>query len=474
MESATEKHHRYLNGAFTLEEEVPKYLQKIETYRELNAWIEVYGEEALRRAKEIDQKRARGEKLGPLAGLFLAIKDNIAVQGHSLTCGSHILDSFITPYNATVIERILAADGIILGKANLDEFAMGSSNENSYFGVVHHPKDAKRVPGGSSGGSVVCVATGMADLALGSETGGSVRQPAAFCGVAGLKPSYGRVSRYGLVAFASSLDQIGPIGRSVEDVALLLSVIAGEDAHDSTSAPEAVPDYLEAINKPPEDLSIGIPKEFYGEGLDEEVRECINGQIERLRSQGYSVKEVSLPLTEYAIATYYIIATAEASSNLARYDGVRYGLRDKSASELREMYFRTRDEGFGREVKRRIMLGTYVLSAGYYEAYYKKAQQVRRLIRQQYEQVFREVDVLLTPTTPTPAFFIGEKVDDPLQMYLSDIFTVTANLAGICGLSIPAGETQNGLPIGVQLLADAFREENLFRMGAALEKMPVG
>ncbi len=471
MESATEKHLRYLNGAFTLESELPKYLQKIKSLSELNAWIDVYGEEAYRRAKEIDQKRARGEKLGPLAGLFLAVKDNIAVKDHPLTCGSHILNSFITPYNATVIERILAADGIILGKANMDEFAMGSSNENSYFGVVHHPVDAKRVPGGSSGGSVVCVATGMADLALGSETGGSVRQPSAFCGVVGLKPSYGRVSRYGLVAFASSLDQIGPIGRSVEDVALLLGVIAGEDAHDSTAAPEPVPDYLKAMKKSPKDLSIGIPKEFYGEGLDEEVRDRITGQIERLKSEGYSITEVSLPLTEYAIATYYIIATAEASSNLARYDGVRYGFRDEDASELREMYFRTRDEGFGREVKRRIMLGTYVLSAGYYDAYYKKAQQVRRLIRDQYEQVFKEVDLLLTPTTPTPAFLIGAKVDDPLQMYLSDIFTVTANLSGICGLNVPAGKTRNGLPIGLQLLADAFREDKLFRLGAALEKI---
>jgi len=471
VETSVVKHQRYLDGEFNLTDEVEKYLKRIKEHQDLNAFISVHEEESRQQALEIDKKRASGQKLGKLAGLIIAVKDNICVKDHLVTCGSHILDNFISPYHATAVEKILAEDGIIIGKTNLDEFAMGSSNENSYFGVVKNPLDPQRVPGGSSGGSAVAVATGMADLALGSETGGSVRQPASFCGVVGVKPTYGRVSRYGLVAFASSLDQIGTLGKTVADAAYLLGIIAGVDPHDSTTVPEPVPDYLKALTGKVEDMRIGIPKEYFEEGLDLEIKQNIFDIIERLRDSGIMVKEISLSLTDYAIATYYIIATAEASSNLARYDGVRYGLRTQNAQDLQEMYLKTRSEGFGKEVKRRIMLGTYVLSAGYYEAYYKKAQQVRRLIKEQYEAAFKEVDLLLTPTSPTPAFKLGEKIEDPLQMYLSDIYTVTANLAGICGVSIPSGKTKDGLPIGLQLIADKFQEDVMFRMADYIEKL---
>lgn len=470
MDTAVAKHHQYIDGKFDLADEVETYLSRIEQFKNLNAFITVDVQQVRRSAAEIDGKRNRGEPLGKLAGIVVAVKDNITIKGQRTTCGSHILHNFVSPYHSTAVERLLKEDALIIGKTNMDEFAMGSSNENSYFGPARNPHDPERVPGGSSGGSAIAVATGMADLALGSETGGSVRQPAAFCGVVGVKPTYGRVSRYGLVAFASSLDQIGTFGKTVEDAAYLLGVIAGADPNDSTAVPHPVPDYLQSLTRRVTDLRIGIPREYFGEGLDDEIRQSIEQTVSFLKSQKIAVKEINLPLTDYAIATYYIIATAEASSNLARYDGVRYGFRAEGALDLQEMYHNTRSQGFGREVKRRIMLGTYVLSAGYYEAYYKKAQQVRRLIKEQYEAAFREVDLLLTPTTPTPAFKLGEKIDDPLQMYLSDIYTVTANLAGICALSLPCGKTSAGLPIGMQLMAGKFNEDRMFRMADFIER----
>ncbi len=470
MNTALARHQAYLNGEFQLLEAVEAYLKRIEEHKELNAFIEVYAEEARTRAREIDRKRETGQPLGALAGVILAIKDNIVIQDHRTTCGSHILENFVSPYSATVIEKLLAENALIIGKTNLDEFAMGSSTENSYFGPARNPVDPERVPGGSSGGSAVAVAAHLVDASLGSDTGGSIRQPAAFCGIVGLKPTYGRVSRFGLVAFASSLDQIGPFGKSVADVAYLLQHIAGVDDRDSTTVPQPIPDYLNALETGPKGLTVGIPKEYFQEGIEESIRNRILEVVDKLKAHGLTVKEVSLPLTDYAIATYYIIATAEASSNLARYDGVRYGFRAKGVKDLEEMYLRTRSEGFGTEVKRRIMLGTYVLSAGYYDAYYKKAQQVRRLIKNDFQKAFSQVDVLLTPTSPVPAFKLGEKLDDPLQMYLTDIFTVSVNLAGVCGMSMPVGTTTEGLPIGMQLIADMFEEEKLFRMGHFIEK----
>ncbi len=470
MSTARERHQAYVNGEFKLIDAVETYLQRIEHHKELNAFIDVYAEEARQRAREIDRKRDEGKPLGQLAGVILAIKDNIVIKDHRTTCASHILENFVSPYSATVIEKLQAEDALFIGKTNLDEFAMGSSTENSYFGPARNPVDPERVPGGSSGGSAVAVAADLADASLGSDTGGSIRQPAAFCGVVGLKPTYGRVSRYGLVAFASSLDQIGPFGKSVADVAYLLQHIAGVDERDSTTVPQPVPDYLKSLEKGADGLTVGIPKEYFQEGIEESIRERILAVVEKVKEHGIAVKEVSLPLTDYAIATYYIIATAEASSNLARYDGVRYGYRAEDVKDLEEMYLRTRSEGFGTEVKRRIMLGTYVLSAGYYDAYYKKAQQVRRLIKEDFEKAFSEVDVLLTPTSPVPAFKLGEKLADPLQMYLTDIFTVSVNLAGVCGMSMPVGTTAEGLPIGMQLIAGMFEEEKLFRLGHFIEQ----
>ncbi|RMI26243.1 MAG: Asp-tRNA(Asn)/Glu-tRNA(Gln) amidotransferase subunit GatA [Calditrichaeota bacterium] len=470
-ETAIEKKNRFAAGEFYLAEAVEAYLARIEELRPLNAFIEVYAEEARRQAAEMDARRAQGKPLGKLAGLVLAIKDNICIKAHRVTCASRMLENFVSPYHATVIEKILAEDGLIIGKTNLDEFAMGSSTENSYFGSARNPVDDRRVAGGSSGGSAVAVAAGMADLALGSDTGGSIRQPAAFCGVVGLKPTYGRVSRYGLVAYASSLDQIGPFGKSVADVALLLQVIAGADPRDATCLPEPVPDYVGELSGEVQHLRVGLPKQYFQAGIDPEVKAAVMEVAARLEREGLEVRELDLPLTDYAIATYYIIATAEASSNLARYDGVRYGYRTPHAEDLEGMYVGTRSEGFGPEVKRRIMLGTYVLSAGYYEAYYKKAQQVRRLIKAEYDRALQEVDVLLTPTSPTPAFALGEKLGDPLQMYLSDIFTVTANLAGICAISLPCGTSSEGLPIGLQLIAGAFEEPKLLRLAGFIERL---
>src|SRR5467141_2875527 len=428
---------------------------------EIGAFLTLCEDRALKQAGLIDQMAAEGQPLPPLAGVPVAIKDVMVTRGVRTTAGSKILDNFIPPYDCTAVARLEAAGAVILGKLNCDEFAMGSSTENSAYHAVHNPRDKSRVPGGSSGGSAAAVAAEMAVATLGSDTGGSIRQPASFCGVVGLKPTYGRVSRYGLIAFASSLDHIGPFARTVKEVALVLQTIAGRDPMDSTSADVPVPDYVADLEKPVKGLRVGVAKEYFGSGLDPEVRAAVEAAIQKLAELGCEVVPVSLPHTEYAIPTYYIVATAEASSNLARYDGVRYGFRTKNARTLSDMYRRSRDQGFGAEVKRRIMLGTYVLSAGYYDAYYLKAQKVRMLLRQDFANAFEKCDAVLTPTTPTPAFKFGEKVDDPLAMYLNDIFTVTANLAGVPGISVPCGLSSDRLPIGLQLLGPYWSEARL-------------
>ena len=435
----------------------------------LMAFRRVFREEALRRAGSIDDAFARGADPGPLAGLPVAVKDIICVAGTPATCGSRILEHFVPIFDATVIERLQNAGAVVIGKTNMDEFAMGSSTENSAFEKTRNPWALDRVPGGSSGGSAAAVASDEVPAALGTDTGGSIRQPAAFCGVPGLKTTYGRVSRFGLVAFASSLDQIGPFGKSVEDVARLLAVIAGHDPRDSTSSPVPVPDYLGELSRGLEGLRIGVPREYFPAGLDAGVEGVVRDALERARRLGAALEEVSLPHAEYAIPTYYILATAEASSNLARYDGARYGFRDREARELSEMYRRSRSKGFGPEVKRRIMLGTYVLSSGYYDAYYLKAQKVRTLLRRDFEEAFGKVDLIATPTAPTPAFRFGEKTEDPLEMYLSDIFTATINLVGVPALSLPCGASREGLPIGMQLIGRPFGEADILRAAAALE-----
>jgi aspartyl-tRNA(Asn)/glutamyl-tRNA(Gln) amidotransferase subunit A len=420
--------------------------------------------DALAQAQAADARRARGEARGPLDGVPIGIKDVIAVKGQPLTCASKMLTQFVSPYDATVTTRLKAAGAVLWGRLNMDEFAMGSSTENSAFQKTANPWDLERIPGGSSGGSAACVAAGMAPAALGSDTGGSIRQPAALCGIVGLKPTYGLVSRYGLVAFASSLDQIGPMTRSVEDAALLLQPLAGHDRLDSTSLRQEVPDYLAAVNAPKRKWTIGVPKEFFADGLDPEVRASVEAAVKYYEGQGCAVRDVSLPHTSLAVPVYYIIATAEASSNLARYDGVRYTHRSASAKDAVDLYFKSRAEGFGPEVKRRIILGTYVLSSGYYDAYYLRAQKVRTLIRGDFEKTFQEVDAVLTPTTPTAAFKRGEKSDDPLAMYLSDIYTISVNLAGLPGISLPCGFTQGGLPIGMQLIGRPFAEGDLLAL----------
>ncbi len=466
------------------------YLDRIQRHDgAVRAFLRVHPEAALDRARDIDRRRQAGEQLGRLAGLPVAVKDVICTRGEVTTCASRMLENFVPPYDATVIARLKAADAVLIGKTNLDEFAMGGTTENSAFHPTHNPWDLERVPGGSSGGSAACVAAAMAPLAVGSDTGGSIRQPAAFCGVTGLKPTYGRVSRYGLVAFASSLDQIGPLARTVEDAALLLEVLAGYDPLDSTSANVPVPDYVGTVRQPLEQLTVGLVREHFGAGLDPEIDQAVHEAIKVYESLGAHVKELSLPHSRYAVATYYIIAPCEASSNLARYDGVHYGYRtdeqamlaelgaerqsletarnqkglDDLDSPLVRLYRQTRAEGFGAEVKRRIMLGTYALSAGYYDAYYLKALKVRRLIRQDFDRAFQEVDVIVGPVTPTPPYKLGEKTDDPLAMYLGDLYTVSANLAGIAGISIPCGTTRSGLPIGLQLHAPPLAEERLLR-----------
>ena len=411
----------------------------------------------------------REKNFPPLGGVPVGIKDVMVTRGIRTTAGSKILGNYVPPYDCTAVARLESAGAVILGKLNCDEFAMGSSNENSAWKPVHNPRDLTRVPGGSSGGSAAAVAADMAVAALGSDTGGSIRQPASFCGVVGLMPTYGRVSRYGLIAFASSLDHIGPLTKTVKDAAIVLRTIAGRDPMDSTSAEVPVPDYVADLEKPVRGLKIGVAKEYLGEGLDGEVRKAIEAAIQKLANQGCEIVEVSLPHTKYAIPTYYIVATAEASSNLARFDGVRYGYRAKDARTLSEMYRRSRDQGFGAEVKRRIMLGTYALSAGYYDAYYLKAQRVRTLLARDFEEAFKKVDAIVAPVSPTAAFKLGEKVDDPLAMYLADIYTVTADLAGIPGISVPCGETKTKLPIGLQILGRHFDESTILRVAQASE-----
>jgi aspartyl-tRNA(Asn)/glutamyl-tRNA(Gln) amidotransferase subunit A len=437
----------------------------------IGAFLTLSKERAMSKAAEIDALAAKGEKLPPLGGVPVGIKDVMVTKGIRTTAGSKILGNYVPPYDCTAVVRLEAAGAVVLGKLNCDEFAMGSSNENSAWKPVHNPRDLTRVPGGSSGGSAAAVAADMAVATLGSDTGGSIRQPASFCGVVGLMPTYGRVSRYGLIAFASSLDHIGPLTKTVKDAAIMLRTIAGRDPMDSTSAEVPVPDYVAELEKPVSGLKIGVAKEYLGEGLDNEVRKAIEAAIQKLAKQGCEILEVSLPHTRYAIPTYYIVATAEASSNLARFDGVRYGYRAKAARTLSEMYRRSRDQGFGGEVKRRIMLGTYALSAGYYDAYYLKAQRVRTLLTRDFEQAFKKVDAIVAPVSPTAAFKLGEKVNDPLAMYLADIYTVTADLAGIPGISVPCAETKDKLPIGLQILGRHFDEGTILRVAHASENV---
>ncbi len=438
---------------------------------EHNAFLNVDPATVLADADRIDARRAAGESLGALAGVPIAVKDNICVRGGNTTAGSRILKDFVAPYDATVVEKLKAADAVLVGKTNLDEFAMGSSNENSYFGSVTNPRDTTRVPGGSSGGSAAAVAADLCAAALGSDTGGSIRQPAAHCGLVGLKPTYGRVSRFGLIAFASSLDQIGPLTKTVADSALLLQTIAGHDRHDMTSAPIDVPDFSAELDRGVHGLTLGVPREYLSaaDGLDPGVKSAVEATLADLEAAGANLVEIDMPHTRYAVGTYYLIATAEASSNLARFDGVRYGHRAADARELIDLYEQSRSEGFGAEVKRRIMLGTYVLSSGFYDAYYKKAQRVRTLIRRDFDEAFLTVDAIVGPTTPTPAFKLGEKTANPLQMYLEDIFTISCNLAGVPGVSVPCG-TSNGLPVGFQIMTPAWQEARALRVAQSVER----
>lgn len=489
-QTATELLAQLNSGRLTSVQATEAFLDRIQRHDgAVRAFLHVDVYAALASAEQIDRRRKNGKPLGRLAGLPVAVKDVLCTRGEPTTCASRILKDFCPPYDATVIARLKAADAVLIGKTNMDEFAMGGSNENSAFYPTHNPWDLTRIPGGSSGGAAACVAARMAPLSVGSDTGGSIRCPAGLCGVTGMKPTYGRVSRYGLVAFASSLDQIGPLARTAEDVALLLEVLAGHDPLDSTSVDLPVPEYAETVRQPLKRLRIGLVAEHSGEGLDPQVEAAVREATAVYKSLGATVKEVSLPHSKYAVATYYIIAPCEASSNLARYDGAHYGHRtdekemmaeleaqrkkleeagdavglDELDNAIIRMYRRSRAEGFGAEVKRRIMLGTYALSAGYYEAYYKKALKVRRLIRQDFDRAFEEVDLIAGPVCPTPAYKIGEKIDDPLSMYLFDLYTVSTNLAGICGISIPCGFSRDGLPIGLHLQAPAFEEERLLR-----------
>jgi aspartyl-tRNA(Asn)/glutamyl-tRNA(Gln) amidotransferase subunit A len=446
------------------------YYERIEKKNgRLNVYLNLTKERAMAQAAHIDALAAKGDPLPPLAGLPMGIKDVLVMRGAPSTAGSKILKGYEPPYDATAVAKLDAAGAVLLGKINCDEFAMGGSNENSAYGPVRNPVDTERVPGGSSGGSAAAVAANMAVATLGSDTGGSIRQPASFCGVVGVLPTYGRVSRYGLIAYASSLDRVGPFAANVRDAATLLGVIAGHDPHDATCLAAPVPDYAAASDQGAEGLRIGIPAEYFAEGLDAEVRAAIEKGIEALKAAGCTVQPVSLPHTKYAVPTYYLIATAEASANLSRFDGVRYGYRSPASETLTAMYSHSRDEGFGAEVKRRILLGTYALSAGYYDAYYLKAQQVRRLLADEFLTAFAQVDAIVTPTSPTPAFKLGEKCDDPVAMYLADIYTVTASLAGICGVNVPCGATASGLPIGMQVLAAHLNESTAFRAARVVE-----
>lgn len=455
-----------------IKKQIEKTLDNAENLNgELNSFLKIEREYAVQRADEVENTAEEQR----LKGFAIAVKDNICTKFSQTSCGSRILGDYRPQYNATAVEKLIDAGAIIIGKTNMDEFAMGSSNENSAFGAVKNPWDLERVPGGSSGGSAVAVASGVVRASLGSETGGSVRQPASFCGIAGLKPTYGRISRFGLVAFASSLDQIGIFGQTSKDIADVLGVIAGRDKNDSTTADVEIPDYASEISKDISGKKIGVPRHLFGEGLDDEVRQSVETAIDNYRSLGAEIVDVELPNSKYSIAVYYIICTAEASSNLARFDGVRYGFRAEDAHELREMYMKTREEGFGAEVKRRIMLGTYVLSSGYYDAYYAKAQKVRQLLKQEFLDAFGKCDAIITPTSPTTAFKLGEKSDDPLAMYLSDIYTASANLAGVPGISIPCGLSTENLPIGLQLVGNHWSEATILNLANAYEMaFPLG
>ena len=494
-----------LDNKISLKDIVANYISEIESKNsEVNAFVTTYFEEALKRAEEVEKKIKNGTA-GSLAGAVMGIKDLICERGKRTTCASEILGDFESVYDATVVERLLAEDAILIGRTNMDEFAMGSTNQFSRYGAVKNPVDLTKVPGGSSGGSAAAVAADMVNTTLGSDTGGSIRQPAAFCGVVGLKPTYGRVSRWGLVAYASSFDSIGPFAKNTEDIAKILQVISGFDEKDNTSANIEVDDFSKVIEQPTKKIKIGIPDEYFGEGLDDEIASNIKSTLQQLEKDGAELVPISLPHTKYGIATYYVLATAEASSNLARFDGIRYGHRADKAdvidelkaeekelknqldtanqedaavleaelakmdSALTRLYKKSRTEGFGIEVKRRIMLGTYVLSSGYYDAYYAKAQKVRRLIQEDFKKAFEKVDVIVGPTTPTTAFDLGSKLDDPVQMYLNDIYTTSANLAGICGISVPSGNHSNGLPIGIQFLGDSFQESKILNAGRLVE-----
>ena len=456
-------------GSVTSLDITESVFRKIESVEDrVHSYITLTGEIAIKQAREADRRIKEGNA-GELTGIPIALKDILCTKGIRTTCGSRILETFIPPYDATVVRKLKDDGAVLVGKTNMDEFAMGSSTETSGFGITKNPWDLDRIPGGSSGGSAAAVAADECIASLGSDTGGSIRQPAALCGVVGMKPTYGRVSRFGLTAFASSLDQIGPITKDVEDCTIMMNIISGHDSNDSTSVPAEVPDYREFLSRDIMGWTVGIPGEYFIEGIDPEVKAATDKAIKTLAGLGVKCVEISLPHTEYCVAVYYIIAPAEASSNLARYDGVRYGFRAPDAEDLLDMYKKTRSSGFGAEVKRRIMLGTYSLSSGYYDAYYKKASQVRTLIKHDFDRAFKKCDVILTPTTPTPAFRIGEKVDNPLQMYLFDIFTMSANLTGIPGISVPCGYTKNGLPMGIQFMANHFEEGKLFRVASAFE-----
>jgi len=465
----SEKLQKLLSGELSLEENVKYFLSEIEKKKNLNSFNFVLEESALEQAQKVSEK-IRNNNYGKLAGMVVAIKDVLALKDKPLTCSSKILKNFVSLYTATAVQKLIDEDAVIIGKTNCDEFAMGSSNENSAFGPALNPVDTTRVPGGSSGGSAVAVAANLCDVALGTDTGGSIRQPAAFCGVYGLKPTYSRVSRYGLTAFASSFDSIGPFAHNVEDASKVLEVISGKDEKDSTSVDIPVPSFSSDIKTLEKKLRIGVPKEYFGEGLNQEIKDAIGAVIEKLKNSGFEIVDISLPHNEYTIATYYILTTAEASSNLARYDGARYGFRSDNSSTLLDMYMNSRSEGFGKEVKRRIMLGTYVLSAGYYDAYYRKAQKVRRLIKNDFDKAFEQVDVIMGPTTPSLPFKLGEKSEDPLEMYLGDIYTTSANLAGIPGINIPIANSAEGLPIGLQILAKQFNEAELLKMSYFIEQ----
>jgi aspartyl-tRNA(Asn)/glutamyl-tRNA(Gln) amidotransferase subunit A len=462
---------RLVSHAITCEEVVRFYLERIENHREDNIYLTVFHEQALDRAKSLDRKHREGGSLGKLFGMPIAIKDNIAIKGRGLTCASKILENYESVYDATSVLRLEEEDAIFLGKTNMDEFAMGSSNENSAFGNVPNPFDKTRVPGGSSGGSAAAVASGLAMVALGSDTGGSVRQPAGFCDIVGLKPTYGRISRYGLVAFASSFDQIGVLARNCDDAALVLGVMAGKDGHDATSSFHTVPDYAQEMSTVSvEGLKIGVPKEYFPETLNPDVARLVKGKLSDLRDQGAKLIEITLPDSEYAIAAYYILVTAEASSNLARFDGARYGYRSDHSEDLAAMYVNSRTEGFGREVKRRIMLGTYVLSAGYYDTYYKKAQQVRRVFQDRYREALEKVDVIAGPTSPFPPFGIGDKTENPLEMYLADVFTVPASIVGMPAVSVPLGFDSLNLPVGMHLICNFFEEGKLLGIARHMQR----